>query len=246
MGSAYARRHITAALVRDILSSKKVEIRLLAEMKNKHEDESHKRFNNIALSLPVMPVDGKVADMKPKVTIHNDLATADEKAFVQKIISDYYLSEESKLIMPVLALVEISPTALDFFLGDWKPYDDDTISFSSDSQGFEMIEHVLFRLIWGAVSDLSLTRRIPESEHVLDAYVSGGLFSRGKQPLLRLTCKNNISIEYDAGFDTAEILYGDEEGGAVAVENNPKNCTVRMTVIPTDSLGRSLPQTESK
>src|SRR5690606_12637873 len=159
----------------------------------------------------------------------------------------------SLIIMPILFLLEISPTALEFFLGDWVPYENGLvhvfnnkdlfgkITVSGDLYGFEMIEHLLFRLIWGAVSDLSLTRRVPENEHVFDAYVSGGRFYSGKQPLLRLSCKDHFSIEYEAGFDTEELLYGgDDDGAPEVVERNPENCTVRMTVIPTDSMGRPL------
>jgi hypothetical protein len=170
MGSAYARRHIGTTLVRDILSSKKVEMRLLAEMEKNSKAEQRKEFNHVALSLPVTPVDGKAADMESKVTIHTSLKSGGEKASAHKIISDHYSNEESNIIIPILALLEISPTALEFFLGDWEPYD--TTSFSSGSQGFDTIEHMLFRLIWGAVNDLSLTRRVPESEHVFNAYVS--------------------------------------------------------------------------
>ncbi len=251
MGSPYARRHITANLVRDVLSSRKVEVRMVAKMEKSQGADSDQKFNNILISFPVMPAGGTAEDMKSKVDILNNITTEEEKAFVEEVIRDHYSNKEmSIIVMPILLLLEISPTSLEFFLGDWAPYENGLvhvfnnkdlfgkIAVSGELYGFEMIEHLLFRLIWGAVSDLSLTRRVPENEHVLDAYVSGGRFYSGKQPLLRLSCRGHYSIEYEAGFDTEELLYGGEDDGAPeVVERNPENCTVRMTVTQTGSVG---------
>lgn len=199
--------------------------------------------------LPVLPVGGDLREMESKVKIPNYVKSPEEKSLVQNAIHNHYSTEESKIILSILALIEISPSALQFFLGDWEPYDE-TVSISADSQGIDTIAHVLFRLIWGTISDLSMTRRVPNTEHVYSAFVSGGLFSKGRQPLLRLSCKDHRSIEYEAGFDTDEILAGGEEGGddetPVIVTNNPENCTVRMTVIPTDSKTGSFSDTIGK
>jgi hypothetical protein len=242
MDSAFAHRHVTAEFVRDKLSSKKVELLILVKLRERSNTEDRGR-SHAMLSFPVVPPGSNVREMESNVKIPDYVKSPGEKSLVQKAIHDHYTAEESKIILSILALIEISPSALQFFLGDWEPYNE-VVSISEDSQGIDTIAHVLFRLIWGTIGDLSMTRRVPNSEHVHSAFVSGGLFSKGWQPLLRLSCKDRLSIEYEAGFDTDEILAGGEDGGdddgPVIVTNNPENCTVRMTVIATDAKTRLL------
>src|SRR5690606_37374701 len=143
----------------DVLSSKKVEIRMVVKMEKNQGADPDQTFHSILTSFPVMPAGGKVEDMRSKVVILNKIETEEEKAFVQEVILNHYSNKEmSLIIMPILFLLEISPTALEFFLGDWVPYENGLvhvfnnkdlfgkITVSGDLYGFEMIEHLLFRL----------------------------------------------------------------------------------------------------
>jgi hypothetical protein len=178
-----------------------------------------------------MPPGTTIEEMSPKVIIHNDTLTEDQKEYIPKIIENHYRDvEEKTLILPILALLQISPGALRHFLSYWKPYvrDGSVLSFHSTSQGFEMIEHVLFRLVWNTINDISLTRSIPEMGNVSIAYVSGGNYHTGKpSPLLLLRCMDGLSFEYEAGFDTDHIYYGDG-ADIVEIDTNPENCTVKI------------------
>jgi len=246
MNSQYARRQISSTLVRDILSSKKVEMPLLMkvekEIKNQEVDSRHFR-DSIPFSFPVMPPGTTIEEMSSKVTIHNDKLTDDQKESIPKIIENHYRdTEEKTLILPILALLQISPSALEHFVSDWKPFEKN--AFFSSSQGFDMIEHVLFRLVWGAITDLSQIRGVPEKSNVYGAYVSGGTYPTGKpSPLLLLRCKDDLSFEYEAGFDTNHDYYGDEteeigesgeipdfgeSGNIIEIETNPENCSVKI------------------
>ncbi len=235
MTSQYARRQINSNLIRDILSSKKVEmpffIKMGKKIKKQKVDSKHFLGDSILLSFPVMPPGTTIEEMSPKVIIHNDTLTEDQKEYIPKIIENHYRDvEEKTLILPILALLQISPGALRHFLSYWKPYvrDGSVLSFHSTSQGFEMIEHVLFRLVWNTINDISLTRSIPEMGNVSIAYVSGGNYHTGKpSPLLLLRCMDGLSFEYEAGFDTDHIYYGDG-ADIVEIDTNPENCTVKI------------------
>ncbi|PJB97865.1 MAG: hypothetical protein CO079_05180 [Nitrosopumilales archaeon CG_4_9_14_0_8_um_filter_34_10] len=234
MNSRYARNQINSTLVRDILSSKKVEMPMLVKVRNGIENQNARSENfqdSIPLSFPVMPSGATIKEMSSRVTIHDDKMTDDQKEIIPKIIEIHYQDIEEKiLILPILALLQISPSALEYFLSDWKSYvrDENCMSFSSASQGFDMIEHVLFRLVWNTINDISLTRSIPEMGDVRAAYISGGNYNAGNpSPLLLLRCKDQLSIEYAAGFDSIHDYYGDGSN-IVEIETNPENCSVKI------------------
>lgn len=232
MNSQYARRHINSDLVRNILSTKKVEMPLYmktgTEIKNQEIVFEHLR-DHVPISFPVMPPHTKIDEMSSKVNVHSNELTDYQKEIIPNMIKNHYGDvEEKTLILPILALLQISPTALRHFLSNWKPYvrDDGCISFSGSSQGFDMIEHILFRLVWGAITDLSMTRAVPEMGNVFMAEISGGNLPSGKPaPLLRILCHDHLSFEYEAGFDTNHLIYGDE---LVEVVTNPENCNVKI------------------
>lgn len=249
MSHQYVRRQINSTLVRDTLSSKKINMPLLMKIKKiKNQEVITGHFqNSIPFSFPVMPPHTTIEEMSSKVIIHNDELTDDQIEDIPKIIENHYRDvEEKTLILPILALLQISPSALEHFLSDWKPYvrDENSISFSSVSQGFDMIEHVLFRLVWSTINDLSLTRAIPEMGDVRSAYISGGTYPASKlSPLLLLRYKDGLSFEYEAGFDTnhdyyvgeseeigenGEIPDFGESGDIVEIETNPENCSVKI------------------
>ena len=64
--------------------------------------------------------------------------------------------------------------------------------------------------------------------NVYTAYISGGNYNTDKySPLLLLRCKDQISIEYAAGFDSNHDYYGDGEN-IVEIETNPENCSIKI------------------
>ena len=231
MGSQYARRQVNPVLIREILSAKKVEMPLYVkvgtEIKNQEVIFEHFR-DSIPISFPIMPPNATIEEMSSKVTMHDDKLTDHQTQVIPNIIEKHYREiEEKTLILPILALLQISPSALEFFLSDWKPYiRDDGVVFFASSQGFDMIEHVLFRLVWGAVNDLSLIRSVPDMGNVFRAEISGGnTRSDNSTPLLRVMCHDHLLFEYEAGFDTDHLIYGDE---LVEVMTNPENCRVQI------------------
>ncbi len=144
--------------------------------------------------------------------------------------------KEQKTILPILALIQISPTALEYFLSDWKPYTGDknnALFIHSTSQSVDMIEHVLFRLVWYTINDLSIIRRIYNNSFVLFVSVSGGKFKDITEPfsLLHLICKDLYDIEYEAGFDNIDDHRRDDGRKFVKIEKiNPENGRVKITL----------------
>ena len=137
----------------------------------------------------------------------------------ESITSQYYEKvEERKIILPILSLILISPTALGYFLSDWKPY---IPEYGSSSRGIMQIEHMMFRLVWNAINDIAVTRNIPDNDFVANAYVSS-------KSLLEIILRSGDSIRYDARFDTDRLYCGDS-GGIYEIETNPENCEINIT-----------------
>ena len=88
--------------------------------------------------------------------------------------------------------------------------------------GMEAIEHVLFRMIWAAVSDLAVCRTVPTGSDIVLAAVGyeSSVIRTGNNSILELHWLGKGTIEYYAGFDTSEEVYGEE---LVVVEKNPGN-----------------------
>lgn len=155
-----------------------------------------------------------------------DNMISEQQAKIEKIIREYYDDiEEKEITLPILALIKISPTALEYFLSNWNPYVDDNMTYYT-TEGIHTIEHVLFRLIWNAVNDLSIIRDIQQNDLVSSALISGGRYPSSKtSSLLEITLMDQSKIEYNAGFDTHRDYYGDGEN-IVEIETNPENCRV--------------------
>ena len=100
----------------------------------------------------------------------------------------------AELGIPILYLIQISPSSLEYFLSDWKPWSVDGV-LSFDHMGFHSIEHVLFRLIWNAVNDLSIIRYIPSYDDIHAAYISGGNYSTLSKSLLCIMGRGGRLIE---------------------------------------------------
>lgn len=125
----------------------------------------------------------------------------------------------ARLTTPILSLVRTSPSALLEFLGEWSPNDNPTVGTMVP------LEHVLFRLVFATLDDVSHARSVPGGDHgeIAQAAVCppGPLGFRGASPLLTIRWVDGLVVAYRAAFDTDELVYGEE---LVVVENNPENC----------------------
>lgn len=189
--------------------------------------------SNYAVSLINSNLVRKV--LSSKVIIVQDNMSDDQKKDIEKIAMNYSkIIKKKDTILPILALIQISPTALEYFLSDWKPYtgDENNVLFSFTSYGYDMIEHVLFRLVWNTINDLSLIRKIHNNSFVLLVSVSGGRFPKPKSfSLLHLDCKECYSIEYEAGFDNIHEHRRYDGKKFVHIEKiNPENGRVKITL----------------
>jgi len=189
--------------------------------------------SNYAISLIKSDLVRKVLSSKV-IPVQDDMSD-NQKKNIKKIAMNYSkIIIKENTILPILALIQISPTALEYFLSDWKPYtgDKNNVLFSFTSHGDNMIEHVLFQLVWSTIHDLSLIRRIYNNDFVLRALVSGGRFPMlESSSLLHLDCKEINSIEYEAGFDNIHDHRRYDGKKFVKIEKiNPKNGRVKITL----------------
>lgn len=121
-------------------------------------------------------------------------------------IEEYYkIRQYENLILPILALIKASPNALSEFLhGEWGSSESDSCYFIYSRDGIEPLEYYLFNILFTAISDIALTRSIPEGGE--DNYV----VLRPKSNSLLLIPLNNYNVYFDAGFSTKEDYIGED------------------------------------
>ena len=227
MVSKYIQQIVTSNLVREILSTKKIMIykSIPLEKQLKKSVKNPKKFlDHISIAFPIRRSNMKISNIVSEIQSKNEVKAVK----IKKIIVNYYeKTEHDEIIIPILYLIQISPSSLEYFLSNWKSWSvDDVISFNH--VGLNSIEHVLFRLIWNAVNDLSIIRYIPSYNDIHAAYVSGGNSTTLSKSLLCIMGRDGRLIEYDAGFDTVWDFVGDESGDVYDVITNPENCVVNI------------------
>ena len=227
MVSKYIQQIVTSDLVREILSTKKIMIykSIPLEKQLKKSVKNPKKFpNRISIAFPIRRSNMKISNIISEIQSKNEVKAVK----IKKIIENYYeKTEHDETILPILYLIQISPSSLEYFLSNWKPWSVDGV-LSFDHMGVHSIEHVLFRLIWNAVNDLSIIRHIPSYDDIHAAYISGGNSSTLSKSLLCIMGRGGRLIEYDAGFDTNWDFVGDGSGDVYDVITNPENCVVNI------------------
>ncbi|EQD44717.1 ribonuclease III, partial [mine drainage metagenome] len=146
----------------------------------------------------------------------------------QVVQRHYDLVEKRVLVDPILALIQISPTAQKTFLGDWTPYESESVA---SDEPLDMVEHLVYRLVFDAIRDLANTRTVPPDGVVREARVSGvsNLAQRHEPPLLELVLRDDDILGFNAGFDTEHLFYQGEDDGPedmAEATRNPEDCWV--------------------
>jgi hypothetical protein len=244
-GSAYAKQIVNEDLVRNTFAAKGLKMRHDLEPRSEGEPSAPRAMirNFTLYHLPILATAAeRKREINTRVAEGGD--TPEERADVRRRLeSGWETSELQNLIWPVLALLQISPTVLLQFLDEWNPAGDgDTVNTASP---VSEIEHILYRWIFFAISDIARSRHVPDDLDVKMAEVrpsvQWGAASRGG--LLAIHWRNKWILHYDSGFDTDHLLYGDGED-MFEVEINSENAWVRLSCEPlddTDSRGGKPP-----
>ncbi len=238
LGSPYYKHFLAPDLIREILSARRVEIRYFVDRESGRPLLSPERtgarkagpqssFRSLPLCFPVSRPGATPEAMGREVKPFSDDEELDDELLLRYAMLHYPRMEERLLVLPILALAQISPSALLEFLGEWKPHDAGYLSGSGG--GVQMVEHVIFRLVFAAIGDLSITRFVPENLDVTLAAVrpEHTTAQRHNPPLLQLTWGRDEIIGYEAGFDSEHLYYAGEDSGddrIFEMTRNPENC----------------------
>ncbi len=257
----YVRAELDADLVRTIYASRGTTMRYLVNLDDGstsldaagHEGTSESdSFPGEAWTSLALPVSDPAASRTEKVDSALRSCLPDSPSGpvpthgrgLRRVVEVHYkFVEDQRLILPTLALLEVSPTALLDFLSDWKVFDSDMTS--SESGGIGVVEHVLYRLIFDAVRDVALSRDVsPDWDVTFAAVRPIHLRQAGYPPaLLELRWKDEATVGFDASFDTEHLYYQSEfsieeledgreirfdEPSVEEVFRNPENCRVRL------------------
>jgi 23S rRNA maturation mini-RNase III len=140
--------------------------------------------------------------------------------------------ENPSIVKPLLSLIQVSPSALIRFLGDWKPHSPEPVEVAKD---IESVEHLIFQLVFDTIGDIAVTREVPNGGEVMRASVrpEETLAQRHEPPLLELDLHGGTVFGYEAGFDTEHLFYQGEDDNPEDIfeyERNPENCWAKPWV----------------
>lgn len=112
-------------------------------------------------------------------------------------------------ILPILALIRSSRNTLgEFLFGDWKPYD--------RTSGIKSMDYPIFTFLFTTINDVARRRDVPD-ESVIPSIRFRPDFRRShnthsRPALLEVQTNLNLTVCYDASFDTEHLFYGAENG----------------------------------
>lgn len=121
----------------------------------------------------------------------------------------YETFQRDKWILPILALIRSSSDALyEFLFGNWKPYD--------RVDGLKSLDFPIFNFLFTTILDIARTRYVPD-ESAIPSVRFRPDFRRSHSinphpALLEIRTNLNLTVCYDASFDTEHIFYGAENG----------------------------------
>lgn len=231
----------TEEFVRRILHEREVEVRYFVDPKTGSPSlpdfslraDGWKRSDSkdsVALCFPIAPQGARPAEMRASV---HGFSKGDPpgSALTQKVLERHYdMIEPRVLVKPILALAQVSPEAFAVLRGDWQVYE--PMGISSDG-ALDQVEHLVFRMVFAAIRELSESRTVPDESIVREVRVSGvsNLAQRHGPPLLEVVLKDDSIVGYNAGFDTNHLFYqGEDDGpeGIGEVPRNPEDCWVEV------------------
>lgn len=161
-----------------------------------------------------------------KIEFHESLGKINEN-LLHELKQDFEKTMELKVCIPILALVTISPAALLKFIGEWQTYDNETYT----SNELVSIEHLVFRLIWDTVNDVSIMRNVPDESKIMFARV-GSLDPKDIYVLRILFWELNKDIRYNVEFSTEHEYYGGDGPDEIyELEWNPANARVKVDIM---------------
>jgi len=129
-------------------------------------------------------------------------------------------------ILPILALIQSSRKALkEFLFGDWKPYE--------SASGPTSMDYPIFSFLFTAVYDIATTRYVMNESTIPSFRFRPDFQHSPSAPtnpaLLEIGTNLNLTICYDASFDTEHIFYG-AENGDVWENDTEQNYEVRTWI----------------
>lgn len=165
--SRYAKALLTPVFVRSELVRRQVEMRRMIRIDREGrlataatEDATYvcQRFPVAASEAAAKATIAKAVDLIEYARYPHQRET------VLACIEEHYANDERhRLILPLLALMQVSQGALREFVSDWKrEAKPDNEGMSFNEKGLQMVEPVLFRMIYVAIADLATTRAIPK------------------------------------------------------------------------------------
>jgi hypothetical protein len=143
-------------------------------------------------------------------------------------------------ILPILSLIRASPEALkEFLFGDWMPYGLKGDCYCFSDAGSHCMNYPLFTFLFTAINDISRLRLVPDERKIpffrFRPDFRQSYSTESHSALLEIGTDRNLTVCYDASFDTEHFFYG-ADNGDVWEGDNEQNYEV-LTWIEVQSRG---------
>lgn len=143
LDSDYVQGQLTMDFVRDILARKKIKMighYSPKDWENNRQQENDEKSERSSLHpttvlFPISTIERPYQRITPEFLHSVPKDYIEQNGFREFVRNHYEICEGRNLILPILGLIQISPTALSYFLSDWQPFVTDTFSWSSEDQG---------------------------------------------------------------------------------------------------------------
>ncbi len=170
----------------------------------------------LTMDLPVLSNQRSISDIGSIIDDYTHLSPTHRDRIKKEILEHYESYQPCHLILPIWALINASSYALKEFLR-WhimlarSPYDPNTNDYN--------VDHLMFRLVSGAINELAERRQVANSKKVHFAYLGQkeyGLHS--KESMFTIKLVNGPEVHYDIGFETNPIVMPGPDG-SILVSN---------------------------
>lgn len=170
---------------------------------------SKDRFT-LTMELPVLSSERSISAIESIIDNFAQREPSYKDAIKKEVLEHYESYQLDHLILPIWALINASSFAMKEFLR-WhimlkhSPYDPITNDYD--------VDHLMFRLVSGAINELAERRQVANSKVVRFAFLGqreNG--SHGKESMFTIILVNGTEVHYDIGFETNPIIMPGPDG----------------------------------
>lgn len=164
----------------------------------------------LTMDLPVLSSEKSISDIESIIDDFTQRAPTHKDAIKKEVLEHYESYQLDHLILPIWGLINASSFAMKEFLRwhimlNHSQYDPNTNDYD--------VDHLMFRLVSGAINELAERRQVANSKTVQFAYFGQREnSSHDKGSMFTIKLVNGPEVHYDIGFEANPIIMPGPDG----------------------------------